>query len=33
MLLKIEDNCCVHNLFFADDQVVITGVEDAIVIT
>jgi hypothetical protein len=28
--LKIGDNCCVHNLLFADDQVVITrGVEDA----
>jgi hypothetical protein len=30
MGLKIEDNCYVHNLLFADDQVVITrGVEDA----
>jgi hypothetical protein len=30
MGLKIEVNCYVHNLLFADDQVVITrGVEDA----
>jgi hypothetical protein len=30
MELKIEDNCYVHNLLFADDQVVITGgMEDA----
>jgi hypothetical protein len=30
MGLKIENNCYVHNLLFADDQVVITrGVEDA----
>jgi hypothetical protein len=30
MGLQIGDNCCVHNLLFADDQVVITrGVEVA----
>jgi hypothetical protein len=30
MGLKIEENCYVHNLLFADDQTVITkGVEDA----
>jgi hypothetical protein len=30
MGLQIGDNCYVHNLLFADDQVVITrGVEDA----
>jgi hypothetical protein len=30
MGLRIEDNCYVHNLFFADDEFVITrGVEDA----
>jgi hypothetical protein len=30
MGLKIEDNCYVHNLLFADDQSAITrGVEDA----
>jgi hypothetical protein len=30
MRLKIEDTCYVHNLFFADIQVVITrGVQDA----
>jgi hypothetical protein len=30
MGLIIEDNCCVHNLLFADDEFVITrGVEDA----
>jgi hypothetical protein len=30
MGLKTEDNCYVHNLLFADDQVLITiGVEDA----
>jgi hypothetical protein len=30
MGLKIEDNCYVHNLLFADDRAVITrGVEDA----
>jgi hypothetical protein len=30
MGLKIEENCYVHNLLFADDQSVITrGVEDA----
>jgi hypothetical protein len=30
MGLQIGDNCFVHNLLFADDQVVITrGVEDA----
>jgi hypothetical protein len=30
MGLKIEGNCYVHNLLFADDQVVITGgAEDA----
>jgi hypothetical protein len=30
MRLKTEDNCYVHNLLFADDQIVITGrVDDA----